>query len=102
MKYQLVLQLPASSIEDYDELIELEDMIIEGIGNLGSVDGHDAGSKEMNIFIYTDEPQLAFERIMACPGLKDAIPDLKVAYREIGKSDFTIIHPSNLNYFAIA
>ena len=53
MKYQLVLQLPASSIKDYDEMIELEETIIKGIGSLGKVDGHDAGSGEMNIFILT-------------------------------------------------
>ena len=29
MKYQLVLQFPASSIADYDELIAIEDLLIE-------------------------------------------------------------------------
>lgn len=44
MKYQLVLQLPAASIKDYDAMIELEDAIIESLGGVGEVDGHDAGS----------------------------------------------------------
>jgi hypothetical protein len=49
MKYQLVLQLPAFSAEDYDEMIELEKIIEGNLADLGDVDGHDAGSGEMNI-----------------------------------------------------
>jgi len=29
------------------------------------------------------------------------MPDLKVAYREIGQDDFTILHPAGLTRFAI-
>jgi hypothetical protein len=34
MKYQLILQLPASSAEDYDEMVELEEAIIGNLANL--------------------------------------------------------------------
>jgi hypothetical protein len=102
MKYQLVLQLPASSIKDYDAMIELEETIMKSLGNLGKVDGHDAGSGEMNIFILTDHPKLAFQGIKQLLGTRDFMPDLKVAYREIGKDEFTILHPAGLSYFAIA
>src|SRR5262245_4887666 len=102
MKYQLILQLPASSIEDYDEMIELEEVIIGDLANLGCVDGHDAGSGEMNIFILTDFPKAAFDRIRQLPAMRDVLPELKVAYREIGKDDFTILHPPGLTRFAIA
>lgn len=102
MKYQLVLQLPASSIKDYDAMIELEETIMRSLGNLGKVDGHDAGSGEMNIFILTDHPKLAFQGIKLLLGTRDFMPDLKVAYREIGKDEFTILHPADISYFAIA
>ena len=36
------------------------------------------------------------------PGTKDFMPDLKVAYREVGKDEFTILHPTGLTHFAIA
>jgi hypothetical protein len=36
-RQELVLQLPASSITDYDALVELEDRIIAGLGNLGEI-----------------------------------------------------------------
>jgi hypothetical protein len=102
MKYQLVLQLPASSIKDYDAMIELEETIMRSLGNFGRVDGHDAGSGEMNIFILTDHPKLAFERVKQVLGTEDFMPDLKVAYRETGQDEFTILHPEGLSYFAIA
>jgi len=102
MKYQLVLQLPASSIKDYDAMIELEETIMRSLGNLGCLDGHDAGSGEMNIFILTDEPKIAFERVNQILGTKDFMPELKVAYREIGKDEFSILHPAGLTNFAIA
>jgi hypothetical protein len=102
MKYQLVLQLPASSIKDYDAMIELEETVMRNLGNFGAVDGHDAGSGEMNIFVLTDHPKLAFEGIKRVLGTKDFMPDLKVAYREIGKDEFTILYPAGLSYFAIA
>src|SRR5205814_6768761 len=43
MKYQLVLQWPASSIKDYDAMIEVEDALIEKLSKANDVDGHDAG-----------------------------------------------------------
>ena len=101
-KYQLVLQLPALSIDDYDAMVELEEAIIGDLANLGIVDGHDARSGEMNIFILTDHPKSAFDRIKQVPAMRDFMPDLKVAYREIGGDDFTILHPVGLTHFAIA
>ncbi len=102
MKYQLVLQLPASSIKDYDAMIELEESIMRNVGNLGDVDGHDAGSGEMNIFILTEHPKLAFDRIKQLLGTRDFMPELKVAFRVIGKDEFTILHPADLTHFSIA
>src|SRR5262249_51850819 len=102
MKYQLVLQLPAASVEDYDEMIELEKVITCNLANLGCVDGHDAGSGETNIFILTNSPRAAFDRIKQLPSIRDVMSDLKVAYRKIGKDDFTILHPPGLTRLAIA
>lgn len=102
MKYQLVLQLPASSIKDYDEMIKLEETIRASLRDLGKVDGHDAGAGEMNIFILTNHPKAAFERIRQLLGTKDFMPDLRVAFRVIGKDEFTILHPADLIHFAVA
>jgi hypothetical protein len=101
-KQQLVLQLPANSVKDYDTLIDLENAIAAGLGNLGEIDGHDSGVGEMNIFVHTDNSKLAFEQIKSLIGTKDFMPDLKAAFRDIGKDDFTILFPAGLAHFSIA
>jgi hypothetical protein len=99
---ELVLQFSASSIQDYDAMIELENSIITELENLGEVDGHDMGNSEMNIFVRTDNPTLAFEKIKLLIGMKDFMPELKAAFRDVGEDNFTILHPSGLTHFEIA
>jgi hypothetical protein len=99
---ELVLQLPASSIKDYDAMIDLENRIVAGLGELGDVDGHDMGAGEMNIFIRTDHPKLAFEKIIKMLGTQDFMPEMRAAYRDVGGSDFTILYPPDLSHFSIA
>ena len=101
MKYQLVLQLQTSSMHDYDEMIELEEAIMKSLGHLGKVDGHDVGQGAMNIFIFTDWPKPAFDRIKELPSVQKFLPDLKAAFCEDGKNEFAILHPADLIHFAI-
>lgn len=82
-------------------MIELEDSIIAGLGNFGEVDGHDMGSGEMNIFIRTDQPNLTFELIKSLLGTKNFMPDLKAAFRDVGKDNYTILYPPNLTHFKL-
>lgn len=79
-----------------------EEAIMEGLGNLRHVDGHDAGSGETNIFILTDEPKAAFERIKRLSGIRAFMPDLKGAFRVIGEVSFVFLHPTELAHFEIA
>ena len=99
---ELVLQFPSSSIKDYDALIELEDRISAGFGNLGKVSGHDMGVGEMNIFVRTNHPKLAFDKFKLLLGTQDFMPQLKAAYRDVGKDNSTILHPPVLRHFSIA
>jgi hypothetical protein len=102
MKYQLVLQWPASSIKDYDAMIGIEDILIENLGDNEEIDGHDAGSGEVNIFIRTDEPRRTFDRVKSVLGSRDFWVDARIAYREVGQSDYTILWPSDLYKFKVA
>ena len=63
MKYQLVLQFTADSMEDFDRLVALEDKLIEEMDDVATVDGHDFGSGEFNIFILTDDPVTVLVRL---------------------------------------
>jgi hypothetical protein len=56
MRYQLVLQFAADSLVDFDRLVALEDRLIEELGQLAMVDGHDFGLGQFNIFVLTDDP----------------------------------------------
>jgi hypothetical protein len=57
MKYQLVLQFQAESVQEFDELVVLENLLVETLPLQAEVDGHDFGSGEFNIFILTDLPK---------------------------------------------
>jgi hypothetical protein len=99
-KYWLVIQVPISSIGDFDRMVEAEERIEALLKDLGQVDGHDAGSGEGNIFIRTDEPQLAFQKALPC--LDERIRELaRVAYREADAEAFTILWPPGLQEFRV-
>ncbi len=101
MKYQLVLQWPASSIDDYESMIELEKLLMEGLTPGSEIDGHDAGSGEINIFVRTNEPKRAFEEVKSILGRQDLWSNIRVAYRELDATKYTIIWPKNLKDFRI-
>jgi hypothetical protein len=102
MKYQLVLQWPCSSNADYDRLISLEETIRDGLGEVGIVDGHDYGSGEMNIFIHTDEPAMAFEKARMLLDLGKDFGHLKAGYRDFEQDEYIAIFPQGTKDFSVA
>lgn len=102
MKYQLVIQFPATSIADYDALVELETVIINSIGQRGAVDGHDMGCGEMNVLIYTDHPAETFRFIQSVLGTRDFAPTMKAAFREIESDEFTVLYPPGETEFSVS
>lgn len=101
MKYQLVFQWPASSVGDYDWMIEIEDLLIEHITDESEVDGHDAGSGEVNIFIRTNFPERAFSDLQEVLASRGLLIHARAAYREVEKDEYTILWPKGLKEFAI-
>jgi hypothetical protein len=102
MRFQLILQFAGASAEDRDAMIALEEAIIRVLDDAGDVDGHDVGSGEMNVFILTDDPKLAFERIKHLVGTSRFMSDTKVAYREIGTDVFRVLFPPGVTRFQIS
>lgn len=100
MKYQLVLQWPASSITDLDILVELEDALIEGLAR-SEVDGHDIGSGEANIFIHTDDAAQTFKKVKTVLEGREAWTDIRIAYREIAGDRYTVLWPEDLTNFNV-
>lgn len=102
MKYQLVIQFPEALTGGFDLLIKLED-ILEANLKTSEVDGHDIGSGEMNIFIYTDDPQFTFNEIKNLfESEKEVVCNMKAAYRDTEKEEFICIWPKELREFHVA
>ncbi len=95
MKYQLVLQLPESYLKDFDALISLEEDLTEILTENEDVDGHDIGSGEANIFVFTNEPKATFQRVR--PTLENAgyLMNVTVAYRDVEGENYIVIWPKN-------
>jgi hypothetical protein len=101
MKYQLVLQWPAVSEADFDRLISLEELIADGLGDIGIVDGHDFGSGEMNVFVHTDNPKPAFEKIKTLLSVGENMREMKAGYRNFEEDDYTAIYPEGLKQSSV-
>jgi hypothetical protein len=101
MKYQLVLQWPASTIAAYDALVEFEDMLRENLSEESRVDGHDLGSGEMNIFILTNKPESTFESAKDILQSQALWTQARASYREIDGDDYTILWPADLKKFKV-
>ena len=57
MRFHLVLQWPLSSLNGFDEILNIEDLLIAKLTDQSDVDGHDFGSGEANIFGGRDRVQ---------------------------------------------
>lgn len=97
LNYQLVLQLPGITQQDFELLVSLEESLTDSLdGTPHEVDGHDFGSGTMNIFIDTNDPVGAFALVKEIVSPKE-YPMLKAAYRSFGEDNYKLIWPGNSN-----
>lgn len=101
MRYVLIIQFQVKSIDDYDEVIRIEDHIIQIVGNSAVVDGHDAGRGEMNIFIFTDHPLSTFALIKEKFGQIAERCGFKAAFREADGEEYTVLWPVESTEFNV-
>jgi hypothetical protein len=102
VRYLLVLQWAAGAEADYDALIEMESTLERSMPAAhGDVDGHDYGSGEMNLFICTDEPLLAFEDARAALREDPRWRDVRAAYRPADGDRYVILWPATLQQFEV-
>ena len=93
MRYQLVLQFRGDSLADYDQMIALEDRLIEDLADSADVDGHDCGSGETNIFIFTSDPAATFWRVRQTLKQEGRLEAVTAAYREVAGEQYTVLWP---------
>jgi hypothetical protein len=101
VQYILVLQWPGDSKADFDALISMEEQVGAALGRYASVDGHDFGSGEMNIFIETDRPAEAFADAASALRGDPRWGDLRVAYRETESSHYEVLWPKSLRKISV-
>ena len=95
MKYQLVIQFPAASLVDFDEMVALEERLIADLGTSAEVDGHDFGSGTANIFIFTTEPEMTFWRVRQRLQQEGRLESVTAAHRLVNVDDYTVIWPKD-------
>ena len=93
MNYQLVLQFRGDSLDDFDAMVALEEELMEELGDSADVDGHDVGSGETNIFIFTSDPAGTFDRAKPVLARKQRLQVVTAAYRPVDGEQFTVIWP---------
>jgi hypothetical protein len=96
MRYQLVLQFRDRSLDDLDAIVALEDSLIEQLAADAEVDGHDIGSGETNIFIFTSDPSGTFSAIQPVLDHAGLLHEATVAYRPVDGNAYTIVWPAHI------
>ena len=101
MRYQLVIQFQATSIHDWDELVSFEETLTPRLEGSALVDGHDCGSGEFNLFIFTDDPLATFHKSQVI--IHEFLPErtFKVAYRDLGSESYFCLWPPELKEFQL-
>ena len=79
----------------------MEEQVDAALGCYASVDGHDFGSGEMNIFIETDRPAEAFADAASALREGPRWDDLRAAYREAQGGTYEILWPQSLHKFSV-
>ena len=82
-------------------MIQVEEALISGIGEIAFIDGHDVGSGEVNIFLFTDNPNQAFRKAKSILENRGSMIGLRVAFRERTENDYQIIWPPGLTSFSV-
>ena len=75
--------------------------LLENLPPHSEVDGHDFGSGEFNIFILTHQPSESFSAAEKTIGHCHPQQILRAAYRELGRDNFVIFWPQNLQDFTV-
>jgi hypothetical protein len=101
MQFQLTLQFRGDSLGDYDAMAALEDELREELGDSADVDGHDVGSGETNIFIFTSDPAATFQLVRPVLERTQRLQAVTAAYREVDGERYTVIWPEGLRDFTV-
>lgn len=101
-RFQLILQFSATSPQEFDAVVALEEELMRSLPPIAEVDGHDFGVCEFNIFVLTDRPTEAFDVAKVLIQQRQPQQQLRAAYRDMAKEEFVILWPPGLREFTVA
>lgn len=93
MDYQLVIKLWRKSLADEGFLATIEDELKSALGDGVELEGYDIGAKEINLYMLTAEPRVAFRKardILERQGISNGV---SAAFRLNGGEQFTSLWP---------
>ncbi|QHB71060.1 hypothetical protein [Stenotrophomonas sp. 364] len=93
MDYQLVIKFWRKSLDDEAFLATLEAELSQVLGATAALDGHDLSAKEINLFIFTDDPRSVFRRAKDVLDRLGVLHSVSAAYRLVGGAQFTSVWP---------
>ena len=93
MDYQLVIKFWRKSLEDEAFLATIEGELKEALGATAEVDGFDVSSKEINLFVLTDDPRHSFRRVRSVLEKMGIVHGVSAAFRLVGGARFTSLWP---------
>jgi hypothetical protein len=100
MRFQLVLQWPLSSLNGFDEILNIEDLLIAKLTDQSDV-GHDFGSGEANIFVHTHDPHRTLKEVRGILADHRLWPSTVIAFRETQGTEYTVLWPEATTEFDV-
>lgn len=80
-------------MEEFDTVVKFEDELISELDVFADVDGHDLGAGEVNFFVLTNEPSVAFERCKTVLLRSRLLDHVTAAYRSLDGEVYSVIWP---------
>ena len=93
MRHVVVFQFNEESIDSFDHLVALEEDLAERVDEVGDLDGHDMGVGEVNIFFFSDKPQLVFAEARSFLEREGLLAAVRVACRPVDEDKYTWLWP---------
>ena len=92
-RYQLIFRIRKASLQQADDVERLERALAERLGDSAELDGHDAGKRDIDIFINTADPAAAFRNSKVALESLELLDRVVVAHRLEGGARFTVLWP---------
>jgi hypothetical protein len=102
LEYQLVSQVRNVDAGDFERLLGWQKSLAECLTKSATIDGHDFGSGEFNIFIFTDNPEATFRTIQSCRENQTTTWPTAAAYRHTNRDDYIVLWPAGQERFDVA